>query len=326
MDPNLGRVLVTGATGIVGWNLVNTLRERSHAVRVLVRDESRARAVLPDGVEYATGDVCDPGDVDRALDGCDTVFHAAGLPEQWLRDETRFEAVNAGGSRTLAAAALKAGVGAFVYTSTIDIFEQEPGVPFDGSRLATEPLGTPYQRSKQLADRVVVEAIEDGLPARFVHPSGVYGVSPAPPQGVNDFIKRAATNRVGGVPPGGMPVVYARDLADGMIRTAGAAVGERYIFSDRYIAMRELADLVCSLVPKARRPLTMPVAVASSMSAASELAAKVTHHAPLLPAGSLHFLASHSMPDATRAREDLGWEPTPLRAALPAVIDHLRAA
>jgi dihydroflavonol-4-reductase len=324
-EQNLGRVLVTGATGIVGWNIVKELRAQAYEVRVLVRDEQRARTVLPADIEYVTGDLRNTGDVDRAVQGCDTVFHAAGLPEQWLRDPTQFHTVNVGGTEALCAAALNAGVSAFVHTSTISVFARQGGIPFDTSALAAEPLGTAYDRSKQLADRAVVDALSEGLPARFVHPAGIYGPSPSPTPGINDFVKRIATNRMPALPPGGLPVVHARDLAVGSIRAATAPIGERYIFSDRYITLRELADLVCSLTPAARRPPSLPPYLAAPISRATELAARITNRPPLLPAGQLHFLQSHSIPDASHARTDLGWKPTPLRDGLIQTLDHLRA-
>lgn len=96
----------------------------------------------------------DPTSVERAMAGCRVVYHAAGLPEQWLPDATTFERVNVGGTRTMIAAALAAGVERFVYTSTIDVFAWTPGTPFDESTIDPHPKGTAYERSKQAADRL----------------------------------------------------------------------------------------------------------------------------------------------------------------------------
>lgn len=306
METDLGRVLVTGATGIVGFNLVRALAP-DHDVRVLVRDPERARDLLPADVDLATGDLTDPASLRRAVDGCATVFHAAGMPEQWLRDPALFHRVNADGTGALVEAALAVGVSTFVHTSTIDVFDRRPGVPFDESRLATEPLGTAYQRSKQAADRLVTAALDRGLPARFTHPSAVYGPSPSRTPGMNDLLADLAANRTPALPPGGMPVVHAEDLARSHLLVASAPVGSRYILSDRYLTLREIAEIVRRLRPAARRPATMPAPIARTVSRATEALSRITRRPPLLPAGQLHFLTGHVLPDAGRARAELGW-------------------
>lgn len=320
----LGRVLVTGSTGAIGWNVVGQLHGRAEAIRALVRDPARARKVVPGGIELVTGDLTDPASLDAAVAGCDAVFHTAGMPEQWLRDPAQFDAVNAEGTRLLGAAALKAGVANFIYVSTIDVFERPPGAPFDESVIEARPLGTAYERSKQAADRIVVELMEQGLPARFIHPSAVYGPSPSPTPGVNDFLERVMRNRAPALPPGGMPLVFAPDVARGTIAAAAAPVGERFILSDRYVPMRELADLVRELEPGARRPPAMPLPVARGLARAGEAVSRVIKRPPLLPHGQLVFLTSHSVPDASHAHEALGWAPTPLREGIAETVAEIR--
>src|SRR4051812_32478047 len=113
--------LVTGATGTVGHAIVRELRRRGRAVRALVRSAARARACLPAEVELAIGDVTDAAAVRRAMDGCDSVYHASGLPEQWLPDPATFTRVNVDGTRNMIEAALATGIASFLYTSTIDV-------------------------------------------------------------------------------------------------------------------------------------------------------------------------------------------------------------
>lgn len=319
-----GKVLVTGATGTIGWHL--TRRLAGHCdVRVLVRDACRAARDLPEGIEITTGDLTDDRSLALALDGVETVFHAAGMPEQWVRDPGSFERVNAQGTRSLSQAALAAGVRSFVYTSTIDVFRTFPGVPFDESVLETEPLATPYERSKQDADRAVVEALAGGLPARFLHPSAVFGPSPSATPGTNDLLTGIAGNTVPLLPPGGMPVVFAPDVALGHLLAAAAPVGSRFILSDRYVELTELAEIVRELAPAARRPRVMPQPVARAVSALTEGIARLIRRPPLLPAGQLHFLTSHAVPDSSHARMDLGWSPTPLRDAIAATLANRSA-
>jgi nucleoside-diphosphate-sugar epimerase len=112
------KALVTGATGKVGNAVARALEARGDEVVALARDPARARAVLPDGVAIAPGDVTDPASVRAAAEGCELVFNAMGVPEQWVRDEGVFERVNARGAETVVRAAADAGARRVVHTST----------------------------------------------------------------------------------------------------------------------------------------------------------------------------------------------------------------
>lgn len=317
------QVLVTGATGTVGSLLVRDLAGRGVRVRALVRSPERAAAALPPGVEAFRGDVTDLASVRSAVRGCDTVFHTAGLPEQWLADPDVFEQVNVNGTRHLVEAALTEGVATFVHTSTIDVFDRVPGVPFDESEsLAVRPLGSAYERSKQRADRLVAKAVERGLPARIVHPSAVYGPGPATATALNLVLLRLARSQIPALPPGGMPVVFTEDVSQGHLLAAEAPIGTRWILSDRYLTMTAIAESVRTLVPTSKVPRTMPTALATTLATAGEVVARVIRRPPLLAAGELYFLRSHSLPDSSRARSQLDWHTTEAQEGFARTLRH----
>jgi dihydroflavonol-4-reductase len=90
--------LVTGATGLVGYHIVHALLQRGRRVKALVRSIDKGKALLPSACELVQGDITDQAAVRRAMQGCSIVYHAAGLPEQWLPDPARFRHVNVGGT------------------------------------------------------------------------------------------------------------------------------------------------------------------------------------------------------------------------------------
>ena len=141
------RALVTGATGKVGHAIARALAQRGDDVRALVRNPARAAQVLPAGVEALRGDVTDPASLGPAVAGCEVVFNAMGLPEQWVRDEEIFDRVNAQGTAATAAAAREAGARRLVHTSTEDVFHAARGARFDEAQVADYPKGTAYERS-----------------------------------------------------------------------------------------------------------------------------------------------------------------------------------
>jgi dihydroflavonol-4-reductase len=316
--------LVTGGTGIVGNSVIQELLRRGRAVRALVRSVERARPVVPAGCELVAGDVTDPASLRAAIAGCDVVYHSAGLPEQWLRDAGVFDRVNVGGTENMITAALAAGVRRFVYTSTIDVFAAGTGEDFDESVVDPYPKGTVYERSKQRADRAVVAALDRGLPAVFLHPSAVYGPVLAGSPGVNDLLKRLTEGRAPALLPGGMPYVYCHDVAAGHVAAEAAAVGERFILSERYATLVELATLVVELGYARRVPRVLPLRVAGLVSTVTEALAGATGLPPLVPRGQLHFLQWQARPSSRKAREQLGWSPVPWRDGVARTLASLR--
>lgn len=146
-------VLVTGATGLVGFGLVGRLVREGRPVRALVRDVERARRVLPKAVELVRGDVTEPESLAPAMRDVALVFHAAGIPEQWAPDERIFDRVNREGTKNVLHAALRASVPRVVYTSTMDVFAAPRGGTLRETHVDTAPKPTAYERSKQAAER-----------------------------------------------------------------------------------------------------------------------------------------------------------------------------
>jgi dihydroflavonol-4-reductase len=320
------RALVTGATGKVGHSIARALLERGDEVHVLVRNPGRASSQLPPGVQAIRGDVTEPATVEQAAAGCELVFNAMGLPEQWFADPDIFERVNARGTETVVRAAAAAGARRVVHTSTIDVFHAEPGTPFDESQLADYPKGTAYERSKQHAERLALAAAaEAGVELVIVNPAAVYGPGPAGSASVElGLLRPVVEGRRAAVPllpPGGLPMVYSTGLATGQLLAAARGVpGERYILCDGQMSFRELAETAVRLAGRGRVPPVMPVPLAKALAAAGEIASRAIRKPPLLPKGQLHFFLWDARPQSGKAQRELGWVPTPLEEGLRAMV------
>ncbi len=163
-------ILVTGATGRVGSRFVPRLLQQGEAVRVLARDPARAGSL---GAEVATGDLRDPSTYEHALKGADTVVHLAAA-FRGVSDEEANQ-VNDTATVELAEAALRAGVGRFVYTSTTLVYGHGRGRP----ALETDEPAPPdraYPAGKAIAERALLRLHgEAGLPLRVLRLGFVYG-------------------------------------------------------------------------------------------------------------------------------------------------------
>lgn len=308
------KTLVTGATGKVGHATARALLAAGHDVRALVRDPGRAKTVVPDGAELVPGDVTDPASLKTAVNGCELVFNAMGLPEQWLADAAAFERVNARGSENVAIAARNAGARRLVHTSTIDVFHAERNSRFDESQVADYPKGTAYERSKQRADELVLAAARDELEVVMTNPCAVYGPGPigsASPE--KDLFEPIVRKKLPALTPGGFGLVYSDGVGSGQLLAAERGKpGERYILCDGHMTLRELAAVVVRLSKRGRVPPVLPVPAAKALAMTGEAVARVIRRPPLLPNGQLHFLLWNAEPDSSKAQRELGWQPTPI--------------
>jgi nucleoside-diphosphate-sugar epimerase len=308
------KVLVTGATGKVGNAVARALADRGDEVVALARSPEAARAVLPAEVTVTRGDVTEPESVRAAASGCELVFNAMGIPEQWVADEDVFERVNARGAETVVRAAREAGARRVVHTSTIDVFEADADGRLDESRVSSTPKNTAYERSKQHAEKLVLAARGDGaIEVVLVNPSAVYGPGPGSVSLDEQIFKPVSRGRLPALTPGGMGVVHARGVAAGQLLAAERGRdGERYILCDRHVTLRELAQTVVRVAHSGRVPPVLPVPVARALAVVGDAAAARFGITPLVSRGQLEFLLWNAAPDSTRAQEELGWEPTPL--------------
>jgi dihydroflavonol-4-reductase len=168
-------VVVTGAAGHVGANLVRALLAQSIPARAAIHRDRRALDGLP--VECVSIDLGDSDSLRRAFTGASTVVHLASYvsiaPGEW----PRLEAVNVAGTRRVVEACRACGVRRLIFTSSIEALSTRPPESVvDESR---PPVGleeaTPYARSKAAAEREVAAGIACGLDAVVLYPTGILG-------------------------------------------------------------------------------------------------------------------------------------------------------
>lgn len=302
-------VLVTGATGKLGNAVVRQLDERGERVSALVRDLGKADELLSERVEARRGDVLEPDSLLSACEGVDAVINCMGIFEQWLPDRASFDRVNGEGARNVVAAARDRGVRRVVHTSTYDVFHAERGSTVAESALATYPKGTAYERSKQLAERLVLAEAAEGIEVVIVNPAGIYGPGPWAERGWDGALRDVLRGRLPASPPGGLTLVWAEDAAAAHVAALDRGEpGERYIAADGYVEIGELFSHAVEVGGRGRVPLRMPVPLARGIARAGEAVSSVIGKPPLLARGQLEFFQWQARADATKAREQLGIE------------------
>jgi dihydroflavonol-4-reductase len=286
------RVLVTGATGLLGFQVCRAAADDGHDVVALVRDRrsplaARLAAYRPDGggrVTLARGDLTDDGSLHRAAAGAEGLVHCAAL---YAFGAPRADAVartNMDGTRAVLEAAAHAGVRRVVVTSSSvtcgSSLVPEPRTEAD--RLGIEPTPA-YYRSKVDQERVALEVGTDrGIEVVLALPTVVLGGPYSSLAPSNAVLLRYLLDPTRSTYPGGANVVDARDAAAGhLLLLAKGTSGERYLLGGQDLTWRSLHRHVAELTGLPGPFLEVNAALAGAVSAAAEAWAGLTGGTPL---------------------------------------------
>jgi len=311
--------LITGGTGLLGSHIVEQLRRRGEAVRVLVRPQSDVSWLKSHDVEFAQGDLSDPASLERACQGVATVYHAAARVGDWgpWRD---FVKITIEGTRNLAAAAAAADCDRFVHISSISAY----GHP-DGEGLVLDesaPLGqnlhrwSYYSRAKVQAEHMLWAMHREGkIKLTVIRPSWLYG-----PRERATIFRLARLLRDGKVKVLGdgenrLNVVYAGNVADAVVLAAHSdkAVGEAYnCCNDGEMKQKQWLNLLARElgVPEVTRhvPYKLAYGVAFILECVGH--ALKRKKPPMVTRYAVWLMGRRCYFSADKARNELGWQST----------------
>jgi nucleoside-diphosphate-sugar epimerase len=313
------RALVTGATGLVGWHVVEQLLAQGWSVRALVRDIGRAGVLGRMGVELKQGDVLEHRGFAVAARGCEVVFHCAALilPEGgW----TEFESVNIAGTRNAIDAAAAAGA-RLLQMSSVAVYGPGAryGVVKTDESAILQPLSENdyYGRSKRESEQLVLEAHASGrIWATAVRPSVIYG------RRDRHFVPRLARVLERGVAPligGGrttLPVVHVNNVAAGSILAATSefAGGKAYnLAHDFDVTVADFMRLAAEGIGRDVRFLKVPVWLARLGLGGVRAASGLLHgerFGMVTRSSAIDFVTRDNPFSSQLAREELGWIPS----------------
>lgn len=213
------KVLVTGATGFLGSNLVRLFHTQGFDVRIIVRPGAHVSVILGTPCEIVYGHIDNRGDVANAIKGCSVVIHAASITEQWGIDYATYERINITATKYIVDECIEQRVEKMIYVSTANTIGpgtlQHPGNEMNGFTLFNVNSG--YINSKYLAQQYVLEQAErKGLHAVVVNPTFMIGPNDVKPSS-GTLLLYSLGKRILFYPPGGKNFVHIKDVCQGII-------------------------------------------------------------------------------------------------------------
>lgn len=308
--------LVTGATGLLGNNIVRDLLAQGEQVRVLTRELRTTRPLDGLAVERFQGDVRESGAVEKAIRGVDTVIHSAGhVHIGWSQAELH-DAINVEGTRTIARLALETGA-KLVYVSSVNALGLG-GRDFEADEETARPgiVDCPYVTSKRKGEELVLDLVQQGLHAVVVNPGFMLGPWDWKPSSGRMMLE--VTQRFAPLAPvGSFNVCDVRDVSAGAIAAATSGkTGRRYILGGHNLSYFELWKKMAKLAGK-RGPL-FPAGPLQRMIGGwwGDTMFRMTGKEPDLNSAGVKMSSQHHRFKSDRAITELGYKIRPLEETL----------
>jgi dihydroflavonol-4-reductase len=314
------KALVTGAAGFIGSHVVKALLERGHSVRGLLVEGEDRRNLEGLDLEIVEGDVRDIESVRRVMQGCEVVFHLAGIYAIWMKDPKTIYDVNVEGSRNVFEVALEQKVKRVVFTTSQAVYGGYPrgtllneSIELNPGR-ALEKTGCDYSLSKYRSHLLAEEYHQRGLDIVNVAPAAPFGPGDLRPTPTGlillSIVNLPAFFYVDSV----INPVDVRDVAEGhVLALEKGTPGRSYLLgSDENLSMPQLLSLVKKVTGVRKLCLRVPVFLALFFSHVLKwIADHLTRKTPLITPGAVRVARRGFKLDCSRARNELGMPTRP---------------
>jgi dihydroflavonol-4-reductase len=309
-NQNIETALVTGATGLLGNNLVRLLISRGVRVKALVRSREKAAKQFE-----VFGDMNNVAGFASAFRDTDVLFHTAAFFRDNFKGGRHWKELhetNVRGTSELLEQAYASGVRRVAHTSSIAVLRGAPGQLTDETMRRTAGDADDYYLSKILADRALDAFLEKHpeMWACMVLPGWMMGPGDIGPTSSGQVILDFVNRKLPGIPPATFSLVDARDVAEAMwLAALHGRRGERYLAAGRHTPMAELFKMLERVTGVPAPRATVPMAALYALGAAHELWARLTGKPALISVAMVRLMAKErdrSHFDHTKSQRELG--------------------
>jgi nucleoside-diphosphate-sugar epimerase len=322
------KILITGATGYIGYKLAMEAARRDHTVHILVRDiQSPLLPVHPNIMKFK-GDITDRASVLAAMQGCSKVMHAAAIAKLSAKDNSIFYSVNVEGTRNMLEAALALNVKRFVFTSSGAVIGPSGKYPMSENDPRIAAFENDYEISKHWAEELVKEYCHRGLFAVIVAAPRVYGPGhDCNGNTMNILLKNILSMRLAFVPSCDNVVAnyaFVDDVVKGHFLAMEKGLGgEKYILGGENLSYRSFFQTIKEKANKRIRLIRTPKFLLKIWSflymCICGLLKKETHISPKV----VDRLAQNRALSCDKAIRQLGYSITPFSVGIQKTILHL---
>jgi nucleoside-diphosphate-sugar epimerase len=274
------------------------------------------------------GDLRDRAACAAAVRGCRAIYHCAAkvsTVDGDARHKREIFECNVLGTRNLLSAALAAGIDRVVVTGSFSAVGHDPNRPSD-ENVPFNPFerSTPYGFSKAAVEHECLKAFAEGLPVVVATSCALLGPNDFKPSRMGQLLVDFANRRLRAYVHGGFEFVAACDIVQGhLLAMAKGRPGQKYLFSTRFLTVAELLGIYEEVTGQPRPKLCVPGPLMAGLATATDFV--LNRLAPSAPrrfsAAAVRFLRMQRRADCTKAKSELGYEPTSIVTAVREAYD-----
>ncbi len=322
------KVLITGADGMLGSNLTRELLSRGHQVKAFLLPNSPSKSLDGLAIEKVTGNILKLEELEKAMQGCDAMVHAAANTNIWPSRSEIVRKVNIDGTKNVIAAALNAKLKRLVYIGTANSFgfgsKESPG---DETRsYQSSKYGLDYMDSKYDAQQLVLKAVkEKQLPALIVNPTFMFGPYDSKP-GAGAMIIAIYQQKVPGFAQGGRNYIYVKDvaiaIANGLVQ---GKVGECYIAGNENLNYQEAFSKIAKVTGVKAPSIKIAPVFSKAYGMLGSMYGSVFKTTPKVSYAMAQISSDGHYFSAKKAVSELGMPQTDIEIAIKECFDWLKA-
>ena len=316
---------VTGASGFVGCNLVAELHRQGWQVHVLARSTASLDDI--EGIPFTrhTGDISDANSLENVIPaGADAVFHVAARTTFWSRRNAMQKATNVDGTANVMDAAIRAGAGRFIHTSSFATWGFPDGVFNEDSPRTDRSDWINYVRTKYLAEQLVLDAVaEKQIDAVILNPANILG--PGDRHNWSRMFRMVQQGKLPAVPPGGGNFCDVREVSRAHVRAFhDGRNGEKYLLGGPFAPYAEVIRIAAESLGKRVPRMTVPAWIFRTLSYAMVPFSGIGGNEPDITPESAMMASRNVNCDSSKAKRELAYRAVPLRTMIEDTIDWMK--
>ncbi len=321
------KIFVSGATGFIGSRLCLRLAGSGNTVHALYRSLDKTKIISHPNIKLFKGDIMDLRSLDKAIEGCEQVYHVAAFARVWERDKGSIYRLNIEGTMNIIRASIKAGARKIVVTSTAGVLGASGEEEVDEDTVPSS-FFIDYETSKFILENILNLLSETGLNIVIVNPTRVYGPGLlSESNGVTRMIDRYLRGRWHSIPGNGKSYgnyVFVEDVVSGHILAMEKGVnGQRYILGGENITYEDLFMSLSDISGKKYRLYRVPVFIMLLLAGLLLCIARITGKEPLLIPALVRKFSKNFKVSSQKSIRDLGYRPLSLQEGLEKTVEWI---
>lgn len=320
------KILVTGADGLLGSNLVRELLYHGHTIRAFVQPGRQQKTLEGITLEKFPGNLLNGEEVTKAAEGCDAVIHCAASTSVWPVRSEIVNKVNIEGTKNVITAVRLNQVKRMVYVGTANSFgfgsKENPGI--EGNPYKSGKYGLDYMDSKYKAQQLILKEVkEHSLPAVIVNPTFMFGPYDSNPSS-GAMIVALYKGKVPGYTKGGRNYVCAKDAAIAITNAlTKGRIGECYILGNQNLSYKEAFSKIASTIGVKPPSIAIPSTFATLYGRIGSLMGHISGKTPAISYPLSRIACDEHYFSPAKAVQELELPQTPIETGIKECFDWL---